>query len=534
MKKILSFTLVTILILTSSIVSFAATGTPNDVVGTKYETAVSALVSAGVVKGYPDGTYKPLEPMNRAEACKIIVTTLNPSLDLSYVPVFHDLAGYTWASSYIAYAAKAGIINGYGDNTFKPGSPVTLNEMIAMLVRALGYTDAVTASNWPSGYINKATELGILNGIDLNAKYADRGTVAILLYNAFILNGNLAVTTDKLGVIISKTTVATGDLDKLTIINSEGITSSYDILKSFIGLSTLASGDVVAYGADATGKINSIVKKAVAYAYGKNFAKLSTYDGVPVAVDAVIFNFGVKKDFTSLKASFTSDASDYGVTSLRLMDNVSTPAYYVVEAGKITAMIVPTDVGYTGRFYGMIQDVASAANIDGKAVGSLDFILGANDLKILTDGIATLPAIENIFNGDVYEVSLRNGVANNIAICTDSAKRNTAFTELTDLSLFQIRGHRMIYSENYMKITEVGTDYIIVDTRYQGALAIELSPDAVVDLVTYDGVTPDGYDPGSRSNLRVGLYVRAFHVTTADDSLANILVVGKYAPDDRT
>jgi hypothetical protein len=536
MRKMLSILLITSLILASSVASFGAAATPNDVVGTKYETAVSALVSAGVVSGYPDGTYKPLDDMNRAEACKILVTALTPALNQTDISTFSDANTYVWASQYIGYSVRTGIVNGYSDNTFKPGNEITLSEMITMVVRALGYKDNSLSANWPIGYINKATDLGILNGVDLTTKYANRGTAAIILYNAFILNGNLSGATDVLGVVISINTVATGDLDKLTIINSEGVTGTYNIPKNLINLATLSSGDIIAYGTDSTGKIDAIVKKEATYAYGKSFAKLATYNGVPVSSDAKVFNFGIKKDFTSSKAAFTSSVSDYAVTSLRLMDNVSTPAYYVVEAGIITSMIVPSDVGYTGRAYGMVLDTYSAANIEGKSVGAIDFLLGANDLQILTNGTATLPALSTLFDGDVYEVALRNGVAYNIATSTstDPTKLNTSFTELTDLNLFRSGGYRMTYSENYMEITDVGADYIIVDTRYNGLLAIELSTDAVINIVTYDGVTPDGYDSGSRGNLRVGLYVRAFHVTTANDSLANILIVGKYAPDNRT
>lgn len=523
MRKILSILFITSLILASTMASFAATVAPNDVVGTKYETAVSALVSVGIAMGYPDGTYKPLEPMNRAEGCKIIVAAINPTLNPVELSTFSDSNIYIWASQYIGYSVKTGIVNGYSDNTFKPGNDITLSEMITMVVRALGYKDNSLSTNWPTGYINKAKELGILNGIDLSDEYADRGTSAILIYNAFIKNGNLAVATDVLGVIISINEVATSDLDKLTIINTEGITGTYNISKSLIKLSTLSSGDIVAYGTDSTGKINSIVKKVVTYAYGKNFAKLSTYDGVPLSSDSKIFIFGTKKEFTSSKAFFTSFAYDYGLTSLSLMDNVSTPAYYVVEAGKITSMIVPSDVGYTGNVYGMVIETFSASNIQGKSAGSIYFLLGGNILHIFTNGTATLPAISALFDGDVYEVALRNGVSYNIATSngTDSTKLNSAFEELT----------KKDSSQSFKEITNIGTDYIIVNLGDGSLKSIELSSDAVVNTVTYNGSIPDGYSSGNRSNLRVGSYVRAFHVTSAKDSLANILVIGQQEPD---
>lgn len=532
MRKILSIVLITTLIIASSITSFAATAMPNDIAGTKYETAVSALITTGVLKGYPDGTYKPLKLMNRAEASKMIVTALNPTLNPADVSGFTDTNTYIWALPYIAYAAKVGIVNGYEDNTFRPGNSITLPEMITMVVRALGYEDNQLADHSLMGYMNKAKELEILSGIDLTTRFTDRGTAAILLYNAFYLNGSLTTEADNLGVVISKAVLTNGDFNNITIISSAGTTKSYNIPngttqtynipKTIQSFSSLSSGDIIAYSVNTDGKINSLIKKAVTYAYSRNFAELATYNGVSLSSDLALFTFGSRDDYTTTKAAFTTETSDYGVNSPRFMQNVRTSAYYVKEDNKIIAMIVPSDVGLTGLAYGMILETGTAANSDGNSVGYLKFLLGANTLNILTNGTALLPFNEstpNTFDGEVYEVTLNNGTATNIATADSSTptKNNADFVELT--------------SHGYDKITEVKSTTIVTNDSTNPIIGI--SADAVVFLVTYDeNNIPDGYEPSTISKLRTGLYVRAYDVTDNDHSEANILVVtSKYAVD---
>ncbi|MEI8216405.1 MAG: S-layer homology domain-containing protein [Eubacteriales bacterium] len=518
MKKLLIAIFATLLIFAAPINTFAVGTIPNDITGTKYEVAVSTLISAGIVKGYPDGTFKPTQTLNRAEACKMIVMVLNPTFDLSYAPVFNDLTGYAWASSDIAYAAKSGIINGYGDNTFRPGNIVTLNEMITMTIRAMGYQDKSLNANWPNGFINKANELGILNGIDLGIKNINRGDSAMLLYNSFTQIGIIGGTHNQLGVVISKNIITNGDSNNITIINSDGVTSTYDIPKANQKFASLFSGDVVGFRVDLKENITSLVKKDVIYAYNKSFTQLSSYNGMSVSADTKTFTFGLKADFSTDKATFSSINSDYGITSIRLLQNISTSSYYVIENGKIMAMIVPRDVGFSGRAYGVILDTFKEADIDGKEVAGIKLLLGTNIVHILTNGTAVVPTDASLYlNGQAYEISIRNGIATNVANSEPSsipAKKNNAFVELTN---------------GYAKVTDKGITYVVVDNGAEGVQAMELSNDAAIYVVTYDGDIPDSYKAGDRSSIRDGLYIRAYDVTDDGDSTANIIVISKVA-----
>lgn len=184
MKKVLSFVLVLSLVLGSFSMAFAAT--PTDVVGKDCETAVQALSDLGVVSGYTDGTYKPENPVNRAEACKLIISALGLDAYAAGITAtsFTDLDGYGWAVGYIGYAERLGLVKGVGNGKFNPGGPVTYEQWATMLVRALGYTDEVLPGAWPANYMIKAQSLGIMKNIKAAGNAAaNRGDVAIMLYN---------------------------------------------------------------------------------------------------------------------------------------------------------------------------------------------------------------------------------------------------------------------------------------------------------------------------------------------------------------
>lgn len=97
---------------------------------------------------------------------------------------FTDLAG-TAAESYlgaISYANQKGIIEGYSASKFGPTDGITYRDALTMVVRTMGYQGLA----YPWGYIEKAVELGLTEGIS-GVTYTDalnRGQVAVILYNA--------------------------------------------------------------------------------------------------------------------------------------------------------------------------------------------------------------------------------------------------------------------------------------------------------------------------------------------------------------
>ena len=101
--------------------------------GSWYNNAISTMSSAGIVNGYPDGTFRPDAPITRAEMAKMI--SLFAKLDKTENR-FTDIAGH-WAEAYIKLAAGNGWIEGYPDGSFKPQQSITRAETMTMINRVL-------------------------------------------------------------------------------------------------------------------------------------------------------------------------------------------------------------------------------------------------------------------------------------------------------------------------------------------------------------------------------------------------------------
>ena len=137
--------------------------------GAGYAPAVAAMSSAGIITGYPDGTFKPYNTLTRAEAA-VIICRLNGNFNLgSSYTVFTDVtSSYSWASGYIAKANNLGIINGVGNNRYNPGGTLTGEQWIKMAVCWLGLeSDAQRSGGWPDGYVTVARNNGLLNSVSI-------------------------------------------------------------------------------------------------------------------------------------------------------------------------------------------------------------------------------------------------------------------------------------------------------------------------------------------------------------------------------
>ena len=174
-----------------------------DVKGTIYESAIKTLTTEDIITGYPDGTFVPEGDITRAEVSKIFGTIIYDNYEGSEKTLvsesdmknyasdsFADLSGYSWASQFIGICAKLGIVEGYGNSTFKPGNNITYNELTAMVVRAANYDMSKVTGTWPDNYIYAGQQLKIYDGLKDFKPYEDgnktatRGNTAIIVNNA--------------------------------------------------------------------------------------------------------------------------------------------------------------------------------------------------------------------------------------------------------------------------------------------------------------------------------------------------------------
>ncbi len=142
-KKLISVFVSLVLIVTLlGINSYSlASTTFKDISGHEFEAEIKKLVELGIVKGYPDGTFRPDGLVTRAEiAIMIALAKKAPPMKADVSP-FIDLATTHWAFGHILAVNKLGFMKGYPDKSFKPNSNVTRAEMAALLGQAKGLAD---------------------------------------------------------------------------------------------------------------------------------------------------------------------------------------------------------------------------------------------------------------------------------------------------------------------------------------------------------------------------------------------------------
>ena len=96
--------------------------------------AVSTLSKMGIIKGYEDGSFKPNDPISRAEFAAI-AARFDPDGDKTPASFF-DLTSH-WAKDEISIAANHGWIKGYEDGSFKPDQKITRAETMTLVNRVL-------------------------------------------------------------------------------------------------------------------------------------------------------------------------------------------------------------------------------------------------------------------------------------------------------------------------------------------------------------------------------------------------------------
>lgn len=167
--------------------------------GSELCDAVSFTRDMGIFDGYRDGTFRPEQPINRAEVTKVLVEAFDIDImapngtNLGLV----DLDPRAWYMPYIRTAKRFGIVQGYPDRTFRPSNTMNRAELVKTFLTTSGiamptcvgapYAD--TPNNPITGWyidfacFSKAHNLiSTFNGMFEPTRPVTRGEVAIMFY----------------------------------------------------------------------------------------------------------------------------------------------------------------------------------------------------------------------------------------------------------------------------------------------------------------------------------------------------------------
>jgi parallel beta-helix repeat protein len=167
---------------------------------------IEALASQNVIAGFPDGSFKPNEPVTRAQFAAIITKAFAPQPKREAI-AFTDVKQDFWAYAVIQTASRGGFIAGFPDKTFKPQQQIQRVQALVSLSNGLGltadnqnvlsvYSDAAQIPKYATSAIAAATVRQLVvnypNVKQLNPTgQATRADVAAFVYQALVNSGRL-------------------------------------------------------------------------------------------------------------------------------------------------------------------------------------------------------------------------------------------------------------------------------------------------------------------------------------------------------
>lgn len=190
--------------------SFAQTATFSDVTANYWANPfIAELARRDIIAGFPDGTFKPEQPVTRAQFAAIVRQAFEKSSERSAIQ-FTDVPTNYWAASAIQEAYTTGFLAGYPGNRFEPDQNIPREQVLVSLASGLDYSptgEATTAlnqyysdANAISGYarspIAAASERRIVVNYP-NVKFlnptetATRADVAAFVYQALANSGQV-------------------------------------------------------------------------------------------------------------------------------------------------------------------------------------------------------------------------------------------------------------------------------------------------------------------------------------------------------
>jgi len=137
------------------------------------EASIFEAASKGLISGYPNGKFLPNGSITRIEFAVILSRSLKLEeqeelkfVDASKIP--------NWAKTDVARSVKAGLIQGYQDNSFRGDQPITRAEIAVMVARSLNlkatdgvkltFVDSNRIPSWAKDWVELAVDKGIMEG----------------------------------------------------------------------------------------------------------------------------------------------------------------------------------------------------------------------------------------------------------------------------------------------------------------------------------------------------------------------------------
>lgn len=171
---------------------------------------IQALANRGVLSGFPDGSFRPNEPVTRAQYAAMVRQAFRRAA-VRPAASFTDVSESYWAIAAIREAYTTGFLSGYPEGNFLPDANISRAEVLVSLSNGLGYSvnngsvnnalqvynDANAIQDWARSSIAAATEKQIVvnypsvRNLAPN-RQATRAEVAAFIYQALVSSGEIS------------------------------------------------------------------------------------------------------------------------------------------------------------------------------------------------------------------------------------------------------------------------------------------------------------------------------------------------------
>jgi hypothetical protein len=172
---------------------------------------IGELSRRNILGGYQDGSYKPNEPITRAQFASLLGKAFGKPKVRESTP-FQDVPDNYWAKSSIDDAIQTGFMSGYSEGLFRPDQQIPLYQLQVALVTGLKlqpqapsaqtlakFDDTSELPKWSQDKVAAAVESGIATGFPSAQKLtpnrvATRADAAALIYQSLVKEGRITPT----------------------------------------------------------------------------------------------------------------------------------------------------------------------------------------------------------------------------------------------------------------------------------------------------------------------------------------------------
>ncbi len=177
-----------------------------DIANSGYHDYIVAAANAGIINGYPDGTYRPNNYVTRAQFVTMLYRAAGSpevkNAELKFTDAADIAEAYVTA---VAWGVENGVVQGYGDDTFRPNQNISRAQMATFMYRYLkdvaeydfgdvkpcGFADADQVAAPYVDAVNAIVSAGIMNGMNATTfapnGTANRGMAATVMFRAYDL-----------------------------------------------------------------------------------------------------------------------------------------------------------------------------------------------------------------------------------------------------------------------------------------------------------------------------------------------------------